>query len=136
MRHLLTLDDLAQDEIEEILAIATSLKQQYENGSRPPELARQVLGLLFSKPSLRTRVSFEAGMSQLGGTSLYLGQDVGWGTRESIADFAKVISQYVDVIVCRTHGHQAVEELAEHSDCPVINGLTDHARIRVKPWRT
>ncbi|MDG2381081.1 MAG: ornithine carbamoyltransferase [Pirellulaceae bacterium] len=127
MRHLLTINDLTSNEIEEILSIATDLKRRYERGERPPELAGRVLGLLFSKPSLRTRVSFEAGMTHLGGTSLYLGQDVGWGTRESIADFAKVISQYVDVIVCRTHGHEMVVELAKHSDCPVINGLTDQS---------
>lgn len=66
-------------------------------------------------------------MSQLGGTSLYLGQDVGWQTRESIADFSRVISQYVDLLVCREHAHQTVEELARHSSCPVINGLTDLA---------
>ena len=66
-------------------------------------------------------------MNHLGGTSLYLGQDVGWGTRETIADFARVISQYVDVIVCRTHAHESIEELAKHSDCPIINGLTDLA---------
>ena len=103
MRHLLTLNDLRQNEIEEILQIATDLKRQFEGGERPPRLSGKVLGLLFSKPSLRTRVSFEAGMTHLGGTSLYLGQDVGWGTRETVSDFARVISQYVDAIVCRAH---------------------------------
>ena len=127
MRHLLTLNDLRQNEIEEILQIATDLKQHFEAGERPPKLSGKVLGLLFSKPSLRTRVSFEAGMTHLGGTSLYLGQDVGWGTRETVSDFARVISQYVDAIVCRAHAHHAVEELAQHCDCPVINGLTDRA---------
>ena len=73
MRHLLTLNDLTADEIEEILALASQLKQEYEKGDRPPVLSGRVLGLLFSKPSLRTRVSFEAGMNHLGGTSLYLG---------------------------------------------------------------
>ena len=127
MRHLLTLNDLTADEIEEILALASQLKHEYEQGERPPVLSGRVLGLLFSKPSLRTRVSFEAGMNHLGGTSLYLGQDVGWGTRETIADFARVISQYVDVIVCRTHAHESIEDLAKYSECPIINGLTDLA---------
>jgi ornithine carbamoyltransferase len=127
MRHILTLDDLSTPEIEQILTLAGDLKLDFENGRRVPHLAGRVLGLLFSKPSLRTRVSFEAGMTHLGGSSLYLGQDVGWGTRESIADFARVISQYLDAIVCRTHTHHTVEQLARFSSCPVINGLTDLA---------
>jgi ornithine carbamoyltransferase len=127
MRHILTLNDLQTAEIERTLALAATLKQEFQQGIRTPYLAGRVLGLLFSKPSLRTRVSFEAGMSHLGGTSLYLGQDVGWGTRESIADFARVVSRYLDVIVCRTHAHADVEELARHSSCPIINGLTDTA---------
>jgi ornithine carbamoyltransferase len=127
MRHILTLDDLSTQEIEQILELARVLKRDFENGRRVPHLSGRVLGLLFSKPSLRTRVSFEAGMTHLGGSSLYLGQDVGWGTRESIADFARVISQYLDALVCRTHSHHLVEQLARYSSCPVINGLTDLA---------
>ncbi len=127
MRHLLTLDDVNRDEIEDILALATELKDQLQRGVRTPILAHRVLGLVFSKPSLRTRVSFEAGMAHLGGTSLYLGQDVGWQTRESVADFGRVISQYVDLLVCREHAHRTVDELARHASCPVINGLTDTA---------
>jgi ornithine carbamoyltransferase len=127
MRHLLTMDDVTRDEINDILSAASELKEQFQRGLRPPKLANRVLGLVFSKPSLRTRVSFEAGMSQLGGTSLYLGQDVGWQTRETVADFARVISQYVDILVCREHAHRTVEELARHANCPVINGLTDLA---------
>jgi ornithine carbamoyltransferase len=125
MRHILTLDDLSTTEIEHVLSLANELKRDFLRGVRTPRLAGRVLGLLFSKPSLRTRVSFEAGMTHLGGSSLYLGQDVGWGTRESIADFARVISQYLDAIVCRTHAHHTVEQLACYSVCPVINGLTD-----------
>lgn len=127
MRHLLTLNDLSTQDMEAVLSLAQQIKAETARGVRKPVLAGRVLGLLFSKPSLRTRVSFEAGMSQLGGSSLYLGQDVGWGTRESIADFAKVVSQYLDVLVCRTHAHSMIEELAAHSICPVINGLTDSA---------
>jgi ornithine carbamoyltransferase len=90
-------------------------------------LPGRVMALLFEKPSLRTRVSFETAMAHLGGSSLFLGQDVGWGNRESAADFAGVLSQYVDVIVCRTNGHTRIEDLARHANCPVINGLTDSA---------
>lgn len=126
-RHLLTLLDLSVDEILEILELAISQKQQFEAGVREPLLSGRVLGLLFSKPSLRTRVSFEAAMTHLGGTSLYLGQDVGWGKREPAHDFGRVLSQYTDVIVCRTFAHAQIEELAQYCACPVINGLTDMA---------
>ena len=90
MKHLITLRDLAAADIAEILQLAVKMKQQVEQGIREPVLAGRVLGLLFEKPSLRTRVSFESGMAHLGGSSLYLGPDVGWGSRESAADFARV----------------------------------------------
>jgi ornithine carbamoyltransferase len=127
MRHLLTLLDVSPDEIREILRITSDLKAKFVRGNREPLLPGRVLGLLFSKPSLRTRVSFEAAMAQLGGASLYLGKDVGWGDREPASDFGRVLSQYVDAIVCRTHHHALIEELAQFCDCPVINGLTDLA---------
>ena len=85
------------------------------------------MALLFEKPSLRTRVSFETAMAHLGGSSMFLGKDVGWGHRETTADFAQVLSQYVDVIVCRSNAHPRIIELAKYSQCPVINGLTDIA---------
>jgi ornithine carbamoyltransferase len=84
------------------------------------------MALLFQKPSLRTRVSFEAAMANLGGSSLFLGSDVGWQSRESVADFGRILSQYVDVIVVRAR-HQDVTELAAHCQCCVINGLTEIA---------
>ncbi len=127
MRHVITLLEMTTAEIERVFAISRDLKTKLQQGVREPLLAGHVAGLLFEKPSLRTRVSFETGMAQLGGSSLFLGADVGWGERESIADFTQVLSQYVDVIVCRAKTHRRVEELAEHSDCPVINGLTDQA---------
>lgn len=127
MRHLLTVADLSKDEVSELLRLAASLKSQFAEGVREQLLPGRVLGLLFSKPSLRTRVSFEAAMAHLGGTSLYLGQDVGWGKREPASDFGRVLSQYTDVIVCRTFAHASIEELAQFCDCPVINGLTDMA---------
>ena len=96
MRHFLTLADYSSDEVSEILEIAAEIKAGYEAGNRPALLTNHVLGLLFSKPSLRTRVSFEAGISHMGGSSLYLGDDVGWNKRETPADFARVISQFLD----------------------------------------
>ena len=127
VRHLLTLLDLSQDELQELMKLADDLKAKFEAGVREPLFPGRVAGLLFSKPSLRTRVSFEAAMTHLGGSSLYLGQDVGWGKREPASDFGRVLSQYVDVIVCRTFAHASIEELAQYCDCPVINGLTDMA---------
>ena len=125
MRHLLTLFDRTTAEIGEIFQIAAELKLKFHQGIREPILSGRVMGLLFEKPSLRTRVSFEAGMSHLGGSCHFLGEDVGWGKRESLKDFSEVLSQYVDVIVCRTRDHGHVEELARYSSCPVINGLTN-----------
>jgi len=127
MRHVITLLEMTTADIERIFAISQELKKKLQQGVREPLLAGRVAGLLFEKPSLRTRVSFETGMAHLGGSSLFLGADVGWGQRESVADFTQVLSQYVDVIVCRAKTHRRVEELAEHSNCPVINGLTDQA---------
>ena len=125
MRHLVTLFDLSTAEINRIFAIADDLKAKYNQGEREPILPGRVLGLLFEKPSLRTRVSFECGMAHMGGSSLFLGEDVGWGKRETPADFTRVLSKYVDVIVCRAKSHAKVEELATYATCPVINGLTN-----------
>lgn len=126
MRHLLTLADLSSAEIERIFAITEDLQSKFEHGLREPLLPGRVMALLFEKPSLRTRVSFEAGMAHLGGSSLFLGEDVGWGSRESMADFARVLGEYVDVIVVRARAHQKVADLAKFSSRPVINGLTDY----------
>ena len=125
MQHLITSFDFSSDEILNCFDRASRLKAAYLRGDRSPRYPQRVMALLFEKPSLRTRVSFEAAMVHLGGTSIYLGSDVGWGTRESIADFATVLGNYVDIIVCRTFAHDRVVELATHSSAPVINGLTD-----------
>jgi ornithine carbamoyltransferase len=127
MKNLLTLFELSTEEILRIFAITKELKEQFTSGIRKPILAGYTLAMLFDKPSLRTRVSFETAMAHLGGTSMFLGQDVGWGQRESAADFSQVLGQYVDCIVCRTHAHSRIEELAAFSNVPVINGLTDFA---------
>ena len=125
MQHLLSLFDLHPTDLNRILATAATLKQRLEAGDRPPILSRMVLALLFEKPSLRTRVSFESGIAQLGGSSLFLGEDVGWGKRESASDFAQVLGQFVDVVVCRAKQHSRCEQLASFDAMPVINGLTD-----------
>jgi len=125
MRHLITMSDLTPVEIEHIFSIAEDLKTKFNHGLREPLLPGRVLALLFEKPSLRTRVSFEAGMVHLGGSSLFLGEEVGFGSRESIADFARVISEYVDCVVVRAKRHDTVVEMAKYSTCSVINGLTD-----------
>ncbi len=127
MRHLLTLLELSPDEIRRIFALTKELKDKFQEGIRESVLPGRVQALLFEKPSLRTRVSFESAMAHLGGTTLFLGQDVGWQKREAAADFAQVLSQYVDVVICRATSHARVEELAKYCTCPVINGLTDQA---------
>ncbi len=127
MRHLLTLADLSANEIQRVFVIAEDLKAKFSQGVREPLLPGRVAALLFQHPSLRTRVSFEAGMAHLGGSSMFLGSDVGWGTRESAADFGRVLSKFVDVIVVRARRHGDVTELASFCDRPVINALTDHA---------
>jgi ornithine carbamoyltransferase len=127
MRHVLTLLEISTEEIQRIFELTRELKDNLQDGVREPLLPGRVQALLFEKPSLRTRVSFEAAMAHLGGTSLFLGQDVGWGKREAASDFGQVLGQYVDVIVCRASSHAQVEELARYAGCPVINGLTDLA---------
>ena len=127
MRSLVTLSDLTTAEIETIFAITEDLKTKFAAGVREPLLPGRVMALLFEKPSLRTRVSFEACMTHLGGGSLVLGDDTGFGKRESVADFTRVLSQMVDVIVMRCKKHETVVEVAQHASCSVINGLTDLA---------
>ena len=127
MKHLRSLFDLSVDEYHEILDIADSLKRKLGQGHRPEILKNRSLALLFEKASLRTRVSFEAGMIQLGGAAIYLTNDVGWRERESIADFVRVLSGYCDFVVCRAISQATVDELAAHNVLPVINGLTDQS---------
>jgi ornithine carbamoyltransferase len=125
MRHLLTLADLTKAEMERIFSIAEDLKSKFESGLREPLLPGRVMALLFEKPSLRTRVSFEAAMAHLGGSSQFLGSETGFGERESLADFGRVLSEYVDVLVLRFNRHATAVELAQVCSCAVINGLTD-----------
>jgi len=127
MRHLLTLTGITTDEVLRIFALTDDLKAKFQRGIREPLLPGRVMALMFEKQSLRTRVSFQAGMAHLGGTSLMLGEDVGFGKRERVDDFTRVLSQFVDVIVVRAKQHETVERIAQHSSCSVVNGLTDLA---------
>ncbi|MDO8730427.1 MAG: ornithine carbamoyltransferase [Candidatus Omnitrophota bacterium] len=123
-KHLVTLQDLDRGAILQLFRTTAELKQQRKAPSKP--LAGKTLGLLFQKPSVRTRVSFEVGMGQLGGTSLYIGPvELQEGKREAPKDMARVLSRYLDGIVARTFRHSEVEEMARFSDIPVINGLSD-----------
>jgi ornithine carbamoyltransferase len=118
--------ELSTDELKRLLAEAARLKAGLERGERPPLLAGRVLGMIFEKPSLRTRASFEAAMTHLGGAAIFLSSADGRiGQRESVPDFARTLSQYVDVCVLRTFSHRTVEEFARYSTVPVINGLSD-----------
>lgn len=125
-KDLLTLADLDPNEITGLIEKAVELKKNTLNKQFDQPLKGKILGMIFEKSSTRTRVSFEAGMIQLGGSALYLnGSDLQLGRGETIADTARVLSQYVDGIMIRTFSHASVEELAEHASVPVINGLTD-----------
>jgi ornithine carbamoyltransferase len=126
MRHFLDLFDLTAEELTHLLDETARLKAAHQRGERAPVLQGRVLGLVFDKPSLRTRVSFETAMAQLGGASVFMtGREAGLGSRETVSDFARVMSQYVDAVVLRTFSHDTVEMFASHSSCPVINGLSD-----------
>lgn len=127
MRHLVDMTDLTPGEIERIFSITTDLKSKLAKGLREPILPGRVMAMIFEKKSLRTRVSFEAAMAHLGGSAMFLGDEAGFGSRESVADFARVLSEYVDVIVIRSKRHESVTGVAEYASCPVINGLTDCA---------
>jgi ornithine carbamoyltransferase len=122
---LISIHDLARDEVREILDLALEVKKDPEGYSRA--LPQKTLAMIFEKPSLRTRVSFEAGMTQLGGHAINLGpSDISMGKRENVADIARTLSGMVDGIMARTFSHQAIVDLARHAAVPVINGLSDH----------
>jgi ornithine carbamoyltransferase len=126
-KDFLAITDLTKDEIWEIFDLAKELKSKTKEGIFDVDLLEnKVIGLIFTKPSLRTRISFEVGIRQLGGDALYITNDqIKLGVRESIYDAAKVLSRFLDGIMIRTFDHSDVEQLAEHAEFPVINGLTD-----------
>jgi ornithine carbamoyltransferase len=126
MRHLVSVEDLSTKDVWDLLELAVRLKEEWRGGGNKPLLAGKHLGMVFQKPSLRTRVSFEVGMSHLGGAALYLSpQEIQLGQRESVADVARVLSRYVDGIMARVFDHADVEGLAAYASVPVINGLSD-----------
>jgi ornithine carbamoyltransferase len=126
MQNLVTLNDVNAEDVREIFRLAAEFKTRLIKGRREPVLAGRVLTQVFEKPSLRTRLSFEAAMMQLGGSSIFLSRtDAGLDGRESLADVARVIGGYSDVIVLRTFAESVIDEFAQHAGCPVINGLSD-----------
>lgn len=128
MQHFLDITDWSSDELDGLLELAISLKKEWKKrGHNKKVLEGRVLGMVFQKPSLRTRVSFEVGMLHLGGQALYLSPaEIGLGKRESIADVSRVLSRYVQVIMARVFEHQHILELAKYAGVPVINGLSDY----------
>jgi len=125
-RHFLSSADLTRDDTLGLFALAADLKQRRKAGERSAPLAGRTFALIFEKPSLRTRVTFEVGIIQLGGRAVYLsGPEIGLGTRESVPDVARNLSRLVDGIAARVYAHETVDGLARHSSVPVINGLSD-----------
>ncbi len=126
MKHFLELSDWSSLELRHLIQLAVHLKLEWRAGGNKPVLAGKTLGMVFQKPSLRTRVSFDVGMQHLGGHSIMLGpEEIGLGKRESIADVARVLSGYVQGIMARVFAHEHVNELARWASVPVINGLSD-----------
>ena len=126
MKDFISLHDLKKEEITSLLELALKLKDEQKKGIPHPILKGKTLGMIFTKSSTRTRVSFEVGMTQLGGYPLFLSSnDIQLGRGETIYDTAKVLERYLDGIMIRTFAHSDVLELAEHADIPVINALTD-----------
>lgn len=126
MKHFLDLASCSTEELHDLLETALRLKSEWRNGGNQPILRNKTLGMIFQKPSLRTRVSFEMAMKHLGGSAIMLGpQEIGLGKRESVPDVARVLSSYVDGIMARVFDHSHVVALAEFSRVPVINGLSD-----------
>jgi len=128
MKDFLSVGDYSPQDLQEMLDLAIDLKKErQEKGTNRPLLKDKKLGMIFQKPSLRTRVSFERGMEHLGGSAMYIGPaEIGLGKRESIADVARVMSGYVDAIMARVFEHEHVVELAKWASIPVINGLSDY----------
>ncbi|MEW6403780.1 MAG: ornithine carbamoyltransferase [Chloroflexota bacterium] len=128
MKHFLDVSDYSPSEIQDILDLAIRLKREYFAGGNQPLFRGKVLAMIFQKPSLRTRVSFDMAMRHMGGDALYLSpNEIGLGKREAISDIARVMSGYVHAVMARVFEHQHIVELAEWSSVPVINGLSDYS---------
>src|SRR5512146_874560 len=127
MEDFLAIADLSPGEVQDLLDLAVDLKKEYFDKGNRPLFKGKVLGMIFQKPSLRTRVSFDMAMRHMGGDALYLSpNEVGLGQRESIADVARVLSGYVQALMARVFAHSHVLELAKWSSVPVVNGLSDY----------
>jgi ornithine carbamoyltransferase len=127
MEHFLGLTDLTPAQFRALLELGIDLKGAWKEGGNRPLLKGQTLGMIFQKPSLRTRASFEMGMIHLGGQALYFSPfEIQLGERESVADVSRVFSRYVDAIMARVYAHDDILKLAEYSRVPVINGLSDY----------
>ena len=127
MKHFLAISDLSSEEVQDLLDLAVKLKKEYFEKGNPSYFKGRVLGMIFQKPSLRTRVSFDMAMRHCGGDALYLSpNEIGLGKREAIADIARVMSGYVQALMARVFDHAHVLELARWSEIPVINGLSDY----------
>ena len=127
MEDFLAVSDLSPSEVQDLLDLAVRLKKEYFDRGNPPLLKGKVLGMIFQKPSLRTRISFDMAMRHLGGDALYLSpSEIGLGQRESIADVARVLSGYVHALMARVFAHEHVLELAKWASIPVVNGLSDY----------
>jgi ornithine carbamoyltransferase len=127
MKDFLAISDYSSAEIGDMLGLAVKLKQEYFKKGNQPIFQGKVLGMIFQKPSLRTRISFDMAMRHCGGDALYLSpSEIGLGKRESIADVARVLSGYVQVLMARVFEHEHVLELAKWSSIPVVNGLSDY----------
>lgn len=128
MKHFLDITDLTPQEAQDLLDLAIQLKKEYFEKGNPPLFKGKVLAMIFQKPSLRTRVSFDMAMRHMGGDALYLSpNEIGLGKREAISDIARVLSGYVQAIMARVFAHEHVLELAKWSSVPVINGLSDYS---------
>lgn len=126
-KDLLSIADLSSSDIEEIFHVTKELKEWHSKGYDEKCLNGKILGMIFEKSSMRTRVSFEVAMLQLGGHAIYLTQsDINLGKREAVKDGARVLSRYVDGIVIRTFGQETIQELARYATIPVINALSDY----------
>ena len=129
MKNFLSINDFSAEQLGELLGESSELKKLYKSGSRDLCLSGKTLAMLFEKPSLRTRISFQVAMTDLGGNAIYVKpEDIGGiGKREPIKDMARVLSRYVNGIMARTFEHSTVTELAKFARVPVINALTDHS---------
>ena len=126
-RHFLHITDFTRDEIEETLNLAGKIKEKFRNRETFRPFEGQSMAMIFAKPSARTRISFETGFFRMGGHALYLGpNDISIGKREATKDIARVVSRYNDIIMARLFDHAHILELAEYSNVPVVNGLTDY----------